>query len=282
MQSGRVPFRVHDSRKFVLGSLAGHVGVTLLFSMLGAALLSPPPPLQLVKVNLQTLELPREVTPEAPPPIAEPVRSEPEPEPVVEQPEPLPAPPEEVRAARPESEPEVQPAVVEEVPVTPEPTAPEFELPREANPVPQVEPEDVDFPEPAAVQASRPEAESPPAEAPASVAEPEEVSEGAVVQASASEGIEDFYLSRVQMKIGRGWRPTDVGTRGARAVSCVVSFRIGPQGAVIAPTVIESSGFSVFDRRALAAVEGAAPLPPPPSRFGDAGVEINFRFSYSR
>ena len=35
-------------------------------------------------------------------------------------------------------------------------------------------------------------------------------------------------------------------------------------------------------RRALAAVEGSAPLPPPPSRFGDAGVEINFRFSYSR
>jgi TonB family protein len=187
-----------------------------------------------------------------------------------------------VRAAQPEPVPEVDPGVVEEVPDLPEPTVPDFELPREADPVPQVQPEDLDFPEPAAVQASRPEVESPPAEAPVSSAEPEEVSEGAVVQASASEGIEDFYLSRVQMKIGRGWRPTDVGTRGAREVTCVVSFRIGPQGAVIAPTVTQSSGFSVFDRRALAAIEAAAPLPPPPARFGDAGVEIDFRFSYSR
>ena len=65
MQSGRVPFRVQGSRKFILGSLAGHVGITLLFSIMGAALLSPPPPLQLVKVNLQTLELPREITPDA-------------------------------------------------------------------------------------------------------------------------------------------------------------------------------------------------------------------------
>ena len=132
------------------------------------------------------------------------------------------------------------------------------------------------------MQESRPEAVEAPVEEPVSAAEPEEVSEGAVVQASASEGIDDFYLTRVQMKIGRRWRPTDAGTRGAREVSCVVSFRIGPQGAVIAPTVTQSSGFSVFDRRALAAIEGAAPLPPPPARFGDSGVEIDFRFSYSR
>ena len=29
MQSGRVPFRVQESRRWVLGSLAGHVGFTV-------------------------------------------------------------------------------------------------------------------------------------------------------------------------------------------------------------------------------------------------------------
>ena len=278
MQSGRVPFRVQDSRKFVLGSLAGHVGITLLFSIVGAALLSPPPPLQLVSVNLQTLELPRQTRPD--PPVQESVQ--PEPEPVVEEPEPdpVPAQPEEVRADAPLPTPDTD--VADDTPEIPEPTAPDFELPREARPTPEVEPEDVDFLEPAAVQSAIPQATETPEQDPMTSAEPEEVSEGAVVQASATEGIDDFYLTRVQMKIGRRWRPTDVGTRGAREVSCIVSFRIGPQGAVIAPTVTTSSGFSVFDRRALAAVESAAPLPPPPSRFGDSGVEIDFRFSYSR
>jgi protein TonB len=278
MQSGRVPFRVYDSRRFMLGSLAGHVGVTLLFSILGAAFLSPPPPLQLVKVNLQTMELPREITPD--PPAQETVQ--PEPEPIVEQvePDPVPPRPEEVEAAAPAPAPDT--AVADDTPVNPEPEVPEFELPREAKPAPEVEPEDVDFLEPAVVQAASPDAVDPPVEKPMTSAEPAEVAEGAVVQASASEGIDDFYLTRVQMKIGRRWRPTDAGTRGAREVSCVVSFRIGSQGAVIAPTVTTSSGFSVFDRRALAAIEGAAPLPPPPSRFGDSGVEIDFQFSYSR
>jgi TonB family protein len=272
MQSGRVPFRVYDSRKFMLGSLAGHVGITLLFSILGAAFLSPPPPLQLVQVNLQTMELPREVAPE-PEPVRETVQPEPEP---------VPPQPEEIAAATPVPVPDTDSGIAEDTPVNPEPTAPDFALPREARPAPEVVPEDVDFLEPAAVQESRPETVEAAAPEPVSAAEPEEVAEGAVVQASASEGIDDFYLTRVQMKIGRRWRPTDAGTRGAREVTCVVSFRIGPQGAVIAPTVTTSSGFSVFDRRALAAVEGAAPLPPPPSRFGTSGVEIDFRFSYSR
>jgi TonB family protein len=280
MQSGRVPFRVQGSRKFILGSLAGHVGITLLFSIMGAALLSPPPPLQLVKVNLQTLELPREITPD--PPVQEAVQ--PEPEPVVEQPEPEPDPvppqPKEVEATTPLPVPDSK--VADDTPANPEPEVPEFELPREAEPTPEVVPEDVDFLEPAAVQAARPDVPETPVEEPRSSAEPEEVAEGAVVQASASEGIDDFYLTRVQMKIGRRWRPTDAGTRGVRDVNCVVSFRIGPRGAVIAPTVTASSGFSVFDRRALAAIESAAPLPPPPSRFGDSGLEIDFRFSYSR
>jgi protein TonB len=278
MQSGRVPFRVQESRRWVLGSLAGHVGFTVLFSILGAAFLTPPPPLQLVQVNLQTLELPQAIRNEPEPEIVEEIVP-PEPEPMVQDTEtdPVPAPPDEVRSAPPEPVPDEDAGVQETSPVAPEPTAPEFELPREARPVPEVEPEDVDFLEPEAVQSSRPEVP-----ATVSAAEPEEVSEGATVQASASEGVDDTYLRLVQQKIGRRWSPTDASTRGLREVQCVVSFRIGSGGEVISPTVTASSGLSVFDRRALAAVERSAPLPPPPARFGRTGVEIDFRFSYSR
>jgi len=276
MQSGRVPFRVMDSRRWVVGSLAGHVGITLLFSILGAAFLSPPPPLQLVRVNLQTLEMPQrtEVRPD-PPAVEETVQ--PEPEPIVEESEPVPPPPEEVSTRLPTPAPDTDAGVQEEVSVTPELTAPDFELPREAQPNAEVDPEDVDFLEPEAVQVPRPEAA-----AAVSAPEPEQVAEGATVQASASEGVDDTYLRLVQQKIGRRWRPTDASTRGLREVSCIVSFRIGPAGEVIAPTVTTSSGLSVFDRRAIASVERSAPLPAPPSRFGSSGLEIDFLFSYSR
>jgi protein TonB len=274
MEPGRVPFRVEETRRWVLGSLAGHVGITVLFSLLGAALLSPPPPLQVVRVNLQTMEFPSDEPPAMPV-----VQSEPEPEVVEEAPveDSVPTPPQEVIATPPEPVPDEESGVKEEPAPAVEPAAPDFELPREAEPV-QAEEEDLDLPEPAAVQAAREEPEP----APRSAAEPEEVAVGATVQATASEGIDDTYLRLVQQKIGRGWRPTDASTRGLREVACVVSFRIGPGGQVIAPTVTTSSGLSVFDRRALASVERAAPLPAPPARFGGSGVEIDFRFSYSR
>ena len=274
MLSGRVPFRVLDSRRWMLGSFAGHIGITLLFSIVGAAFLSPPPPLQLIRVNLQSMEMTREIAPE-PPAVQETVQ--PEPEPVVEQPEPVPEQPDDLAVVPPTPVPDEDSGVQDQAPVTPELTAPDFELPREARPVPDVEPEDVDFLEPAAVQAAAPET----TEA-VSAPEPEEVSEGATVQASASEGVDDTYLRLVQQKIGRRWRPTDASTRGLREVSCIVTFRIGPAGEVIAPTVTQSSGLSVFDRRALASVERSAPLPSPPSRFGRSGLEIDFRFNYSR
>lgn len=256
------PFRVEFSRRWLVGSLAGHVGITLLFSLLGAAFLSPPPPLQVLRVNLQSVEMPAEQTPT--------------PEPVVEEtPEPVLTPPEEVVTEVPAPTPDQESGIPEEITPLPDPEAPDFDLPREARVVPDAD--DVDFLEPAAVQAATPDTA-----APIAAPDPEEVAVGATVQATAAEGIDDTYLKLVQQKIGRRWRPTDAATRGLREVSCVVSFRIGSQGEVIAPTVTASSGLSVFDRRALAAVERSAPLPPPPSRFGDSGLEIDFRFNYAR
>ena len=259
------PFRVEFSRRWLVGSLAGHVGITIMFSALGAAFLSPPPPLQVLRVNLQSVEMAAQETPVLP-----------EPEPVVEkEPDPAPEPPAEVLAPAPEVVPDRDSGPPEEITASPEPEAPDFELPREARTVPDAD--DLDFLEPAAVQAAAPDT-PPPVAAP----DPEEVAVGATVQATAAEGIDDTYLKLVQQKIGRRWRPTDAATRGLREVSCVVSFRIGPGGEVIAPTVTASSGLSVFDRRALAAVERSAPLPPPPTRFGKYGLEIDFRFNYAR
>jgi len=265
------PFRVEFSRRWLVGSLAGHVGITLVFSMLGAALLSPPPPLQVLRVNLQSIEMPAEQTP-APEVVVE----EMQPEPIVEEPpDPVQTPPEEVVTKVPAPEPDRDSGIPEQITPLPDPEAPDFDLPREARVVPNAD--DVDFLEPASVLAATPDT-SPPVVAP----DPEEVAVGATVQATAAEGIDDTYLKLVQQKIGRRWRPTDAATRGLREVSCVVSFRIGRQGEVIAPTVTVSSGLSVFDRRALAAVERSAPLPPPPARFGNSGLEIDFRFNYAR
>jgi protein TonB len=266
------PFRVEFSRRWLVGSLAGHVGITLLFSLLGAAFLSPPPPLQVLRVNLQSVEVSAEQTPT--PPIPEVVEERTQPV-VEETPDPVPSPPEEVVATVPAPQPDQESGVPEEITPLPDPETPDFELPREARAVPDAD--DVDFLEPAAVQSGAPDT-PPPVAAP----DPEEVAVGATVQATAAEGIDDTYLKLVQQKIGRRWRPTDAATRGLREVSCVVSFRIGSQGEVIAPTVTASSGLSVFDRRALAAVERSAPLPPPPARFGSSGLEIDFRFNYAR
>ena len=266
------PFRVESSRRWLVGSLAGHVGLTLMFSVLGAAFLSPPPPLQVLRVNLQSIEMPAEQIPTPPQPQVVEKEALPDPEPLVEEAVIAPA-PEEVVVEVPAPAPDREAGIPEEITALPDPEAPDFELPREVRAVP----DDVDFLEPAAVQATA--QETPPAVA---APDPEEVAVGATVQATAAEGIDDTYLKLVQQKIGRRWRPTDAATRGLREVSCVVSFRIGPGGEVIAPTVSASSGLSVFDRRALAAVERSAPLPPPPSRFGNYGLEIDFRFNYAR
>ncbi len=267
------PFRVEFSRRWLVGSLAGHVGITLMFSILGAAFLSPPPPLQVLRVNLQSIEMPAELKPTLPEPV---VVEEAQPEPVAEDtPDPVPEQPEEVIATVPTPVPDQDSGIPEEITALPDPEAPDFDLPREARIVPDAD--DVDFLEPASVLATTSDS-SPGVAAP----DPEVVAVGATVQATAAEGIDDTYLKLVQQKIGRRWRPTDAATRGLREVSCVVSFRIGAQGQVYAPTITASSGLSVFDRRALAAVERSAPLPPPPSRFGASGLEIDFRFNYVR
>ena len=101
-------------RKYLVASLVGHVGVTLVGSLLSLSLVSPPPAFTTMKVDLQSMTLPEREAPDLEPEPA----PEPEPEtPVVEPPprEVPPPPPDLVRPpetvtpdpAPPEPEPEV-------------------------------------------------------------------------------------------------------------------------------------------------------------------------------
>jgi protein TonB len=159
---------------------------------------------------------------------------------------------------------------------------PETDLPRPPEPVPepkpQAPPEALDLPEPEHV---KPQAPPAPPEEPMIDTEPEAMSESASVQMSAPEGVDDYYLGLVQRKIGRRWEPTEASVRGQRNVRAIVAFRIGPGGEILVPTVVESSGLSVFDRQALRAVMSANPLPTPPPRFRRTGLNIRFSFIYN-
>jgi protein TonB len=231
-----------------------------------------------MRVRLQTL--PATIPPAAPPQVVEeePLVSEESPEPT----EPI--------ASPPEPKPDPKPPKEEPVVRPPEPDVPQEEAkqaPEEAIPP---SPEELDFLEPEKVepraedlpQRSADAAESKAIEEANVEGALEQVGMGAAVQASATEeGVDDFYLGLVQRKIGRRWQPSAASARGQAGVSTVVTFRIGPEGEVIAPIVRESSGLSVFDRQALRAVVDSAPLPAPPPRFSRSGLQIHFRFVYN-
>lgn len=249
-------------RNYLLGSIAGHVLVLLLSSWISMSTQAAPE-FDTIRVDLAQLDLPEYQ--------AEEKASRP----------PVPDPPSEVAATPPETPPETTPDVSEpepEVDLVP----PDPELPREPEP-PPAEPEPVvqealDLPEPEAVKP-----ESPPAAPEEDMVETEleEINEAASVQMSAPQGVDDYYLALVQRKIGRRWEPTEASARGQRDVRAVVTFRIGPGGEILTPSVTESSGLSVFDRQALRAVMSSAPLPTPPPRFRRSGLNIRFAFIYN-
>jgi protein TonB len=231
------------------------------------------PEFDTIRVDLAQLDLPE---PESTPPK----EADPEPEPP-----PIPDPPREITARPPESSPATQPDVPEpepEVDLVP----PDPELPREPEPPPEPEPEPeqeaLDLPEPEVVKPETPEPPPPAPEETMVESEPEAVSESASVQMSAPEGVDDYYLALVKRKIGRRWEPTAASARGRRDVKAVVAFRIGPGGEILQPTVVESSGLTVFDRQALRAVMSANPLPTPPPRLRGSGlIPIRFTFIYN-
>lgn len=288
-----------DMRKYLLGSLIAHVGLTVVGSLLSAFFLSAPPSLRVMKLDLQNLSLPETQAPAEPETQTPPAEAEPEaaePEPAEAEPEPVvPSPPAELPPRAVPMEVETD-SGVPETETPPDLRAPEPLLPREPKAVEKTEEkpepverdrpseEDVDFLEPEAVAPqteATPEAEAEPEPVEGTQTDAEEVTQGGMVQAHSPEGVSDFYLARVQQKIGRRWRPTPGLVPGREAAECLVHFRIGTEGEVIAPSVARSSGLTVFDRQALRAVIESGPLPPVPPRFAKTGLEIRFLFSYS-
>ena len=102
------------------------------------------------------------------------------------------------------------------------------------------------------------------------------------VQVKGPEGIPDYYVMLMQRKINARWAASAARRRGSREAFCVVRFRIDRAGQIVEPRIIQSSGFSVFDREALHAITASSPLPPPPARSVTAQVFIDVGFNLTR
>lgn len=263
-------------RSYVYASLAAHLVATLLWGVLSMALREPLQPVEVIQVDLATL------------PVVEPPKEEPKPQPkpipkppVVEESKPEPAriPPEpkQLSDTRPEPElaeqAEVEDSLPEEiVPPDPDlPPPPVHEKPKPSEDLDFLEPEDVA----PAVTEEMPVEETTPA--PDAVPVPT-----AGVQVEKQEGLPDYYLALMQNKINRRWEPSAARTRGGAQALCMIRFRVSRAGEILEPSVVESSGFSVFDREALSAVIAASPLPTPPAGSRVTEVPITVRFNLDR
>lgn len=245
-------------RNTLLVSFCVHLLATLLFGVVSIALRRPLQPAEYISVNLASL------------PLAEPQKKPAE----VVQEKPLPPEPKEVEKADPEPEMDLsqkKPSEPTEQIVPPKP-----ELPPPTKKEKPKEVAEEKFPEPAQPSKTK---EEPPKESQEAKQEQAPAKQaGPAVQVEKHEGVPDYYLALLQRKIDRRWEPSAARTRGGPAVACLVRFRISPAGVIENPRVVESSGFSVFDREALRAVISASPLPPPPAGSRALEVPISVRF----
>lgn len=85
-----------------------------------------------------------------------------------------------------------------------------------------------------------------------------------------------FYISAIEKKIGKNWRPPDLTTRAKPKV--LVFFRIDRKGRLSDIRVEESSGIAFVDRSALSAVTVSSPLPPLPDEFEGRSLGVHYTF----
>lgn len=78
----------------------------------------------------------------------------------------------------------------------------------------------------------------------------------------AGGGGRDSYFARLRVHLQRYRRP--LATGGAAAGTAVVEFRVDAAGRIAALRLGRSSGDTLLDAEALALVQRAAPVPPPP------------------
>jgi colicin import membrane protein len=97
----------------------------------------------------------------------------------------------------------------------------------------------------------------------------------AQVEAERNAGEVARYMGAIRDKVTRTWlRPAGIGS----GLKCTLSIRMAPGGAVLAATVLQSSGNEAFDRSAVAAVLKADPLPVPDGNLFEQFRDIHFDF----
>lgn len=87
----------------------------------------------------------------------------------------------------------------------------------------------------------------------------------------------DRYLDDIEIRIRKMWNPPKFLAKAGLRVRVVLY--INHQGLITEQKVVQSSGNSVFDDSAVAAIEGAQPFAPPPSSLesllAQQGVELD-------
>ena len=208
-------------------------------------------------IDMEPEPAPAVSEPQAAPPVAEPAPAPPEPAP------PEPAPPEPqpvVEPPPPEPEPVINEAIPEqELPAVPQP---EVALPP---PPPKViekrRPPPPPRPRPARVQPKQaPAAKSPAAAPPAAAAQPAPAAPSPAAAAAATAS----WQGQILAHLNRFKRyPAEAQMRRHQGVA-YLRFTLNRAGKVLRFTLQRGSGHELLDQEALALIERAQPLPPPP------------------
>jgi TonB family protein len=85
-----------------------------------------------------------------------------------------------------------------------------------------------------------------------------------------------YYLEIIKERVSFNWSPPPVS--GRDNLICTVYFRVLRDGRISRVKVEQASGFSLFDKSALRAVERSGPLPPLPAGFEGGWLGVHFEF----
>jgi colicin import membrane protein len=85
-----------------------------------------------------------------------------------------------------------------------------------------------------------------------------------------------YYLQIVKERVSFNWSPPPVS--GGRNVMCTVFFKIMRDGRISSVRVEQVSGYDLFDKAAMRAVDHSEPLPPLPAGFEGRWLGVHFEF----
>jgi colicin import membrane protein len=85
-----------------------------------------------------------------------------------------------------------------------------------------------------------------------------------------------YYLEIIKERVSFNWSPPPVS--GGLNVMCTVYFKIMRDGRISSVKVEQGSGFDLFDRAAVRAVNLSGPMPPLPAGFDGRWLGVHFEF----